>query len=201
MTANNIGSMTGKSREIPDIMHRRKIMIACVQETKWKGSKAKEIGEGFKLYYHGICRARNGIGIILSKEWQDKILEIKRISDRIMTMKLVSGNTMLNIISVYAHQVGCSQQEKDQFYENLESEMRRIPLHEELIIGGDLNGHVGKDRSNFEREHGGHGYGQQNPEGESILRFAQAYNLVVVNTYFQKKDEHLITSGLGFNLG
>ena len=63
MTA-NIGSMTGKSREIADIMHRRKIMIACVQETKWKGSKAKEIGEGFKLYYHGICRARNGIGII-----------------------------------------------------------------------------------------------------------------------------------------
>ena len=43
-------------------------MIACVQETNWKGSKAKEIGEGFKLYYYGICRARNGIGIILSKE-------------------------------------------------------------------------------------------------------------------------------------
>ena len=46
----------------------------------------------------------------------------------------------------------------------------------------DLNGHVGKDRSNFEREHGGHGYGQQNPEGESIHSFAQAYNLVVANT-------------------
>ena len=71
--------------------------------------------------------------------------------------------------------------------------MRRIPLHEELVIGGDLNGHVGKDRTNFEMEHGGHGYGQQNPEGESILSFAQAYNLVIANTYFQKKDEHLIT--------
>ena len=74
----------------------------------------------------------------MSKAWQDKILEIKRISDRIMTMKLVSGNTMLNIISVYAPQVGCSQQEKDRFYENLESEMRRVPLHEELIIGCDI---------------------------------------------------------------
>ena len=36
-------------------------------------------------------------------------------------------------------------------------------------------------------------YGQQNPEGESILSFAQAYNLVMANTHFQKKDEHLIT--------
>ena len=39
--------------------------------------------------------------------------------------------------------------------------MIRIPLHEEIIIGGDLNGRVGKDRSNFEREHGGHGYVQK----------------------------------------
>ena len=104
-----------------------------------------------------------------------------------MTMKLVTGNTMLNMISVYASQVGCSQQEKDQFYENLVSEMRRIPLHEELIIGGDLHGHVGKDRFIFEREHGGNGFGQLNSEGESILIFAQAYKLVVANTYFQRK--------------
>ena len=179
MTA-NIGSMAGKSREIACIMHRR-ITIACVQETKWEGGKAKEIGEGFKLYYHAISRARNGIGIILSKEWQNKILEIKRISDRIMMMKLVAENTMLNIISVYAPQVGCPQQEKDHFWENLETTLRRIPLHEELVIGGDLHGHVGKDISNFEMDHGGY----LHPEGEIILIFAQAYNLGVANTYFQ----------------
>ena len=74
-----------------------------------------------------------------------------------MTMTLVSGNTMLNIISVYAPQAGSSQQEKRQFYDNLDSEMRRIPLHGELVIGGDLNGHVGKDISHFEMEHGEHG--------------------------------------------
>ena len=55
------------------------------------------------------------------------------------------------MISVYAPQVGCSQQEKDQFYENLESEMRRIPLHEELIIGGDLKFGGGK-RHTFKRK-------------------------------------------------
>ena len=75
--------------------------------------------------------------------------------------------------------------------------MRRIPLREEIVIGGAINGHVGKDGSNFEMSHEGHGYGQQNPEGESILSFAQAYNLVVANTYFQKKDEHLITNKSG----
>ena len=53
-------------------------------------------------------------------------IEIKHISDRIMTMKLVAENTMLNIIP---------QQEKDQLYENLESAARRIRLHGELCSG------------------------------------------------------------------
>ena len=38
MTA-NIESMTGKSREIADIMHKRKIMIACVQEINVNAAK------------------------------------------------------------------------------------------------------------------------------------------------------------------
>ena len=59
MTA-NIGRMTGNTLQA-DIKDRRKIMTACVQETHWKGSKVKDNVDGFKLYYHGICRAINGI--------------------------------------------------------------------------------------------------------------------------------------------
>ncbi len=76
--------------------------IACVQETKWKGNKAREIGEGYKLCYSGA--SRNGVGIILPSEWQDKILEVKRKIDRVMSIKLVVGKRMLNIISAYAPQ-------------------------------------------------------------------------------------------------
>ena len=45
----NIGSLTGKSIELIKALHRRKISIACIQETKWVGAKAKEI-DGFKLW-------------------------------------------------------------------------------------------------------------------------------------------------------
>ncbi len=46
----NIGSLTGKGRELVDVMQRRNIKILCIQETKWKGS-AKKIGERYKVYY------------------------------------------------------------------------------------------------------------------------------------------------------
>ena len=60
--------MTGKGRELADMMVKRKIEILCVQETRWKGSKARNIGYGCKIFYHGEDRGRNGVGIILNED-------------------------------------------------------------------------------------------------------------------------------------
>lgn len=49
----NIGSLTGKSREIVDVMQRRGISVMCLQELKWTGQSAKELGDGYKLFYSG----------------------------------------------------------------------------------------------------------------------------------------------------
>ena len=43
----NIGTLTGKSRELAEILKNRRVHVACLQETKWKGSKARDIGEGY----------------------------------------------------------------------------------------------------------------------------------------------------------
>jgi hypothetical protein len=46
----NVGSLTGKLREIVDTMISRCVNILCVQKMKWKGKKAKEVEDtGFKL--------------------------------------------------------------------------------------------------------------------------------------------------------
>ncbi|XP_037772662.1 uncharacterized protein LOC119568274 [Penaeus monodon] len=42
----NVGSMTGRGRVLADSMKTRKVDVLCVQETRWKGNKAKELGEG-----------------------------------------------------------------------------------------------------------------------------------------------------------
>ena len=48
------------------MMKRRKVDILCVQETKWKKNKAREMGDGYKLYYTVEDGRRNGVWIILS---------------------------------------------------------------------------------------------------------------------------------------
>jgi hypothetical protein len=44
---------------------------------------------------------------------------------------------------------------------------------------------------------GSFGYGEQNQEGEDILNFTIAYNIMVANTFFRKKKLHLITFSSG----
>ncbi|KAK3571489.1 hypothetical protein QTP86_012836 [Hemibagrus guttatus] len=106
----NVGTMTEKGRELADMMERRKVDILCVQETKWKGSKAHSIGAAFKLFYYGVDSKRNGVGVVLKEEFVRNVLEVKRVSDRVMSLKLKIEGVMLNVVSGNALQVGCELQ-------------------------------------------------------------------------------------------
>jgi len=156
--------------------------------------KAKEIAPwGYKLWYSGTNRGKNGVGIVIDQEHIDDVVEVCRKNDRIMSIKLVTGNEIVTVISAYAPQVGLDMATKQQFWDDLEEMVQRVPNGEKLIIGGDLNGHVGASRDGFENIHGGFGYGDRNDVGNDILEFAQAYDLSIMNTWFKKQDSHLIT--------
>ncbi|XP_016574244.1 uncharacterized protein LOC107871908 [Capsicum annuum] len=67
----NIRTLQGKLIELVKILRNRRINTACVQETKWVGSKARDV-DGYKLWYTGSERYKNGVGILVDKElrWQ-----------------------------------------------------------------------------------------------------------------------------------
>ena len=62
-----------------------------------------------------------------------------------------------------------------------------MPSSEKLFIGVDLNGHVGTTSAGFESVHGGFEYGSRNQEGEEVLNFAVAFDLMIANTFFRKE--------------
>jgi hypothetical protein len=70
--------------------------------------------------------------------------------------------------------------------------VRGVSSSEKLFIIGDLNGHVGTTRRGFEMIHGDFGYGKQNQDGEQILNFVVPYDLMVANTFFRKKKNHIL---------
>ena len=61
-----------------------------------------------------------------------------------------------------------------------------------MIIGGDLNGHVGRD-GRESTSHGNIGLGERNEEGDRVVEFANTFDLVIANTWFTKTRNQLIT--------
>jgi exonuclease III len=144
-------------------MIRRRVNILCVQETKWKGQKAKEVKDtDFKLWYTGTTTNKNGVGIVLDKSLKDGVVDIKRQGDRIILVKLLVGDLVFNVISAYAPQIGLNESIKRQFRERLDALVSSVPISEKLFIGGDLNGHVGSTRVGFDGVHESFGYGSRN---------------------------------------
>ncbi|KAK3565162.1 hypothetical protein QTP86_000355 [Hemibagrus guttatus] len=182
-----------KGRGLADMMERRKVDILCVQETRWKGSKARSIGAGFKLFYYGVDSKRNGVGVVLKEEFVRNVLEVKRVSDRVMSLKLEIEGVMLNVVSGYAPQVGCELEEKDRFWSELDEVMESIPTSERVVIGADFNGHVGEGNTGDEEVMGKFGVKERNLEGQMAVDFAKRMDMGVVNTYFQKREEHRVT--------
>ncbi|KAK3563366.1 hypothetical protein QTP86_021842, partial [Hemibagrus guttatus] len=174
-------------------MERRKVDILCVQETRWKGSKARSIGAGFKLFYYGVDSKRNGVGVVLKEEFVRNVLEVKRVSDRVMSLKLEIEGVMLNVVSGYAPQVGCELEEKERFWSKLDEVMESIPTGERVVIGADFNGHVGEGNAGVEEVLGKFGVKERNLEGQMVVGFAKRMDMGVVNTYFQKREEHRVT--------
>ncbi|KAK3557836.1 hypothetical protein QTP86_003178 [Hemibagrus guttatus] len=174
-------------------MERRKVDILCVQEIRWKGSKARSIGAGFKLFYYGVDSKRNGVGVVLKEEFVRNVLEVKRVSDRVMSLKLEIEGVMLNVVSGYAPQVGCELEEKERFWSELDEVMESIPTGERVVIGADFNGHVGEGNRGDEEVMGKFGVKERNLEGQMVVDFAKRMDMAVVNTYFQKREKHRVT--------
>ena len=131
--------------------------------------------------YEGIDRgrgygARNREGIAIAEKWVDKVV-----------------CTVITFISVYAPQANLKSEEKDSFYDALRATVAKVDDKKLVIIAGDLNGHVGRSSEGYEGIHGGRGYGTRNKEGDRILEFGNATDMVVLNTMFDKRNSRLIT--------
>ena len=125
---------------------------------------------------------------MVREEVAENFLEVKRVSDRLMAMKLEVKESILDIVRAYAPQVNNSMEEKNDFCEDLDGLIKSVPKQESIVLGADRNGHVGKGNIGNEEIMGRYGAGMKNKKGSMVVDFAKRMDLAIVNTYF-KKDE------------
>ena len=94
----------------------------------------------YKFFWVGINQGTSGVGVLLAEKWVDKVYDIKRVSDRIMLIKLLVGEAVLTVLSVYAPQTGLEESTKDAFYDSLFilkiERWRKVTVLNEILMKG-----------------------------------------------------------------
>ena len=150
-------------------------------------------GRRFKLWCSGNEDKIGGVGILVREDLCMNVVEINKISDRVMVVVIIFGKKVVRIVCAYAPQCGRSMSEKEKFYKEMARRCEVENANEVLICLGDFNGHIGKEVDGFEGVHGGFGIGKRNLEGRLLLEFCVEKDLRVGNSWFKKKDSRKVT--------
>ena len=183
----------GKLDTVCREMSRSKIQILGIAETNWNNCGSFVSGDSFKVVYSGKeVGYSHGIAIILAKEAANALIGYSPISDRILKVCIKAKPYNLSIVQCYAPTSTASDDELEEFYNQLQETLDAIPSRDIKIVMGDLNAKVGTANT-ATPTHGTCGLGIRNERGETLIDFCKVNDLVIANTLFDQHPRRLYT--------
>ena len=144
-----------------------------------------------KGYRRADAIRRQGVGISLSKRIKSSLISYMPISERILTARLHSKHLNISVVVVYAPTEAASENDKNDFYQQLSSIFDELPRHDLKLLFGDLNAQVTLDGGLMSGVVGGHSlHSSSNDNGTRLLDFCVAHQLTIGGTLFEHKDIH-----------
>ena len=108
---------------------------------------------------------------MLRKETAKTQIEWYQVNDRIIYSRFDSKHIKLNVIQCCSPTNDARDEDKDAFYNQLQSVLHRTPKHDMVAVMGDLNAKVGCNNIGREACMGAHGIWQMYENGERLLDF------------------------------
>lgn len=183
----------GKMYQIANALTNYKLDLIALQEIRWEGSGYIQKPE-FTIYYSGATKqGLYGTGFIVSKTFDKCVLGFQEISERLCKLRVKGRLYNTTYICAYSPIEDASDEDKEQFYEELQKACYSVPRYDELIVLGDFNAKVGREDT-----YAGV-IGKQSPHditngnGEMMCYFAAANDLFITGTKFPHKDIHKVT--------
>ena len=159
--------------------------IICFQEHRFVHEDIHDVGKGWKLitssaWKNSINASIGGIAMLLSPDAYKAMNSIESLSPRILVATF-NGNPQATVISCCSPTNVQEEIEVEKFYDDLSSVAGHIPKHNVLVIGGDFNAHLGKDKGYKFAYHP-----ITNRNGNMLSNFVEEQNLLPLNFCFQK---------------
>ena len=143
-----------------------------------------------------------GVAIVLTDwaidAWKAAGRQWKAWSPRAVSMSTVGGRSRdkLHIVSCYAPTRAAGRQEKNTFFDELNSILSSVLAGEKYRVLGDFNAHVGSRKvvgDQWSKVRGPHGCVVTNDAVKELLGFLSTQQATVCNKWFRKKEIHRVT--------
>ena len=120
---------------------------------------------------------------------QQSLIEWEPVSERIITARFTSKGRNITIILCYAPTNSAEFEEKETFYQHLQTVTQKLPKRDIQVVMGDMNAKIGKDNDNWKGTMGKEGLGQTNENG--LFADFYALNVLIIGgTLFPHKPTH-----------
>jgi len=141
----------GKMQELAEELAKTQLEILAIQETRWPGTgyiKKKD----FSIYYSGTRDqiGQVGTGFILLGRIRDNVIGFEAMNERFCKIGLKSKCNNLTLINIYAPTEDKTDEEKEKFYDDLQTVLDRTPKSDTVIVLGEANEKLGKEDAHNE---------------------------------------------------
>ena len=147
-----------------------------------------------KIFFLAIIKDdihRAGVGFCISNKTYRAVESFNPINERLAHIRISCKWFKMPIVVAYAPTEESEEDQKDEFYETLQTVIEKIPRHDIVIILGDMNAKVGREVDVFGPAIGVHSAHEEcNDNSTRLASFANANRLVIGGTIFQHKAIH-----------
>ena len=192
-------NQTGKTAQVAAEMRNYNLALLGVSETRWTQTGQRRLLSGEMLLFSGHeednAPHTEGVAFMLSRSAQSALIGWEAHGPRIITasFRTKKKKIKMNVIQCYAPTNDSDEENKDQFYNRLQTIIDKCPVKDVNILMGDFNAKIGKDNTGYEEVMGKHGLGEINENGERFADTCALNKIVIGGSIFPHKRIHKAT--------
>lgn len=193
----NINSLVqiGKLKQLTTELHRFNISILALQETRFVDEDTFE-SDGFRIFKGkvGNRKMKNmphlGTAFMVRKKFLDSVTDFRSVNARLSFLTIKALNKKYTLINAHApinNDNRTNPEKVEEFWDELEAEILKIPSNHVRILLGDFNAQLGSERK-FTIVIGKYpAHRRTNRNGERLVKLCERLNLKIMSTHFKAK--------------
>ena len=103
------------------------------------------VKKGTMLYSGQEKEHMYGVGMLMNNKTRNALLTWEPISERIITARFQGHHTKMTVIQAYAPTNQSKDENKEEFYTQLQSVLDKVPSHDLILLVGYFNAKISEE--------------------------------------------------------